>query len=148
QDRDALVLRLHLLEVALLVRLPVNRRLAVLAVERGVQLLAGAELTPPQVPRLFLLGQGARAVAADQQAEAVVRLARRVPRFRLDVSHDTPFAVRCKATLATQPRRPSLLYSVRGTSMDRLALLLACVCLFCFPAVVLAEGKRPMKVED
>jgi len=32
--------------------------------------------------------------------------------------------------------------------MDRLALLLACVCLFCFPAMVLAEGKRPMKVDD
>jgi dipeptidyl aminopeptidase/acylaminoacyl peptidase len=32
--------------------------------------------------------------------------------------------------------------------MDRLVLLLACVCLFCFPAMVLAEGKRPMKVED
>jgi dipeptidyl aminopeptidase/acylaminoacyl peptidase len=32
--------------------------------------------------------------------------------------------------------------------MDRLALLLACVCFFFLPAVVLAEGKRPMKVDD
>jgi dipeptidyl aminopeptidase/acylaminoacyl peptidase len=32
--------------------------------------------------------------------------------------------------------------------MDRLALLLAFVCLFCWPAMVLAEGKRPMKIDD
>src|SRR5260370_16938674 len=43
---------------------------------------------------------------------------------------------------------PSIVVSVREPSMDRLALLLACVCFFCFPAMVLAEGKRPMKVDD
>jgi dipeptidyl aminopeptidase/acylaminoacyl peptidase len=32
--------------------------------------------------------------------------------------------------------------------MERLALLFACVCFFCLPAMVLAEGKRPMKIDD
>ncbi len=32
--------------------------------------------------------------------------------------------------------------------MDRLALLFACLTLFCLPAAVLAEGKRPMKIDD
>ena len=32
--------------------------------------------------------------------------------------------------------------------MERLALLIACLCVFCLPAAVLAEGKRPMKIDD
>src|SRR5579862_7622851 len=37
---------------------------------------------------------------------------------------------------------------MKGSSMERLALLLACVCMFGLPAAVMAEGKRPMKVDD
>src|ERR1051325_4942336 len=44
--------------------------------------------------------------------------------------------------------QPALVVSEKGTSMERLALFLACVSFFCLPAMVLAEGKRPMKVED
>ena len=51
-----------------------NGQLPMFAVEGGVQFLARTELTPPQVPGLFLLRQGARPITADQQAKAIVRL--------------------------------------------------------------------------
>src|SRR5687767_14464850 len=66
EDADALLLLFHLLDVALPLLVPADRR-AVLAVEGGVQLLARAELAPPQVPGLLRLRQGPRPVAADQQ---------------------------------------------------------------------------------
>jgi hypothetical protein len=56
----------------------------VFAVEIGVQFLAGAEMAPPEVPGLFFLQQGARPIAADQQAETVVRFLLVVPAFGLD----------------------------------------------------------------
>src|SRR5690348_10574727 len=84
EDGDALLLfgALHLREIAAAILVQLDRQLAVLAVERRVQFLARSQLTPPQVPGFLLLRQGARTIAADQQAKPVVVLARVVPALR------------------------------------------------------------------
>src|SRR5262249_57520891 len=75
---DEFGLGFHLIEVILAVLVPGDRR-TVLAVEVGVQVAARSELGPPFVPGLVLLRQGARPVAADEQAKASAAFARGVP---------------------------------------------------------------------
>src|SRR5262249_29808273 len=77
-------LRLHLVEIATPILVPGDPFFPALAVEVGVQSLARAQLLEPAVPVLVLLRQRPRTVAADQHAQAVVRLDGIVPAPRLD----------------------------------------------------------------
>ena len=68
---DVFALGGHFFEIAAAVGLPIDG-VAVLAVEVGVQLPAGAQVFAPGVPGLVFLAEGPRPITADQQAEAVV----------------------------------------------------------------------------
>jgi hypothetical protein len=80
---DQLVFRLYLAKVADFIFGPVDRR-SVLAIEVGVEGTARSEVREKRIPRFFFLLNTTRAVATDQQSEAVVRFNRIVPALRLD----------------------------------------------------------------
>src|SRR5439155_24216519 len=81
----------HLLKVTAAILVPGDCFLPALAVEVGVQFLARAEFLVPALPVLVLLRQGPRTIAADQHAQAIVRLDRIVPALGLD-RHSGPSA--------------------------------------------------------
>src|SRR5438045_4846688 len=73
EARDPEARGAHLVDVAAGVLVPRDGR-AVLAVDGGVELGAGAELGEPGVPRLGVAPDAARAEAAHEEAVAVVGL--------------------------------------------------------------------------
>src|SRR5437773_2868022 len=87
QPLDDLGARTHLREVAPLVFRHTDGR-PMFAVVVRVELAAGASVGDPLVPRLAALGQGARAVAADEDAVPVGGRARIVPALDAD-AHDS-----------------------------------------------------------
>src|ERR1041385_6927966 len=84
QLRDPLGLFLHFFEITTAIDFPRDRRSAILAVKIGVQFTARADVLDPLVPRLVLLRQSSWTIAADEQAEPVVRSGVVIPASGLD----------------------------------------------------------------